>query len=286
MKDIKETFRELDRRGEGALIAYVTGGDPAPKYTPKIIETLGNSGADIIEIGVPFSDPIADGPTIQAADMRALNAGTTPRKIFKIVKEAKRKIEKPVVLLTYYNPVFKMGVKNFVENARRYQVDGLIIPDLPMEEASEYKKLAESQGVDTVFLATPSTSTGRLKEIIAFTSGFLYLVSIFGVTGTRDRINELTLQTITRLHPHTAGDIPMAVGFGISKPEHVKAVLRGGAEGAIVGSSFVDLIGRNLGDMNRALKELGMMARKLKMATAEYLECERIEGQATIFKPR
>jgi len=269
MKDIEETFRELDRRNEGALIAYVMGGDPAPKYTPKIVETLANSGADIIEIGVPFSDPIADGPTIQAANTRALKASTTPHKIFKIAKEAKRKVEKPIVLLTYYNLVFKMGVEDFLKNARRYQVDGLIIPDLPVEEASKYKELADGQGVDTVFLATPATSTSRLKKIIAFTSGFLYLISIFGVTGTRDRLNELTLQTILRLHPYTVGDVPMAVGFGISKPEHVKAVLRGGAEGAIVGSSFVDLIGRNLGDMNRALKELEMMARKLKMATAD-----------------
>jgi len=264
---ISETFQELEKRHEGALIAYVTGGDPAPKYTPRLVEALVEGGADIVEIGIPFSDPIADGPIIQAADCRALTAGTTPRTIFEIVKRTKKNARVPIALLTYYNIIFRMGVENFLGKAVRCGVDGLIIPDLPVEEAEEYRELAGRQGIDTIFLATPSTSPERLKKVLRFTSGFLYLVSLFGVTGTRDRLTHLTTQTIRRLHPYTATRVPLAVGFGISKPGHVRAVIDSNAEGAIVGSAFVRTVELNLNKPTRMVKEMTALAKRLKRET-------------------
>jgi len=264
---IEETFRELKKQGEGALITYITGGDPAPKYTLKLAEALFKGGADILEIGIPFSDPIADGPIIQAADYRALNAGTTPPIIFDIVEATKKRVNMPIALLTYYNILFKMGVKNFLKEAARHGVDGLIIPDLPIEEAEEYREIAEKQGIDTIFLATPSTSIGRLKDILGFTTGFLYLVSVFGVTGTRDQMARLTTQTIKKFHPHTANAIPLAVGFGLSKPEYVTSVIGYGAEGAIVGSAFVKIVENNLDRPTRLIEDISALAKKLKVAT-------------------
>ncbi|MFH0897415.1 MAG: tryptophan synthase subunit alpha [Candidatus Bathyarchaeota archaeon] len=264
---IEETFRGLRKNGEGGLIAYITGGDPAPKYTPKLAEALSIGGADILEIGIPFSDPISDGPVIQAADYRALNAGTTPPIIFNIVKETKKRVNIPIALLTYYNILFKSGVKNFLKEAAKHGVDGLIIPDLPIEEAEEYIELAQKQGINTIFLVTPSTSIGRLKDILGFTSGFLYLVSVFGVTGTRDKLARLTAQTIRRFHPHIANAVPLAVGFGLSKPEHVASVMDCGAEGAIVGSAFVKIVENNLDTPARLIEDISALAKKLKTAT-------------------
>ncbi|MEM2088445.1 MAG: tryptophan synthase subunit alpha [Thermoproteota archaeon] len=264
---IDATFRELKKRDEGALIAYVTGGDPLPKYTSRIVEALVKGGADIVEIGIPFSDPIADGPTIQAADNRALNAGTTPYTIFDIVEETKKKVDAPIVLLTYYNILFKMGVKNFLEKASKHGVDGLIVADLPIEEAGEYREAAEKQGVDTIFLATPSTPINRLTDILGFTSGFLYLVSVFGVTGAREQVAQLTTHTIKRIHPYTVKAVPLAVGFGISKPEHVSSVIACGAEGAIVGSAFVKIIENNLNNSAEFISKISMLAEKMKTAT-------------------
>lgn len=271
MRKIEKTFQNLKEKGEGALIAYVTGGDPKPKYTPKIVEALINGGADIIELGIPFSDPIADGPTIQAATVRALKANTTPRMVLEITREIKEKHSVPIAILTYYNPIFKMGLENFFTLARKCKVDGIIVPDLPVEEAHEYKRVAEAHEIDTIFLAAPSTSKERLKKIVDYTSGFLYLVSIFGVTGAREKIQELTVQTINEFHPYTSVRIPLAVGFGISKPEHIKAVIESGAEGAIVGSAFVNIIKKNQGDISKTFKEIREKAHKLKKATKQPL---------------
>ncbi|MBO3809799.1 MAG: tryptophan synthase subunit alpha [Candidatus Brockarchaeota archaeon] len=256
----------MRKRNEGALIAYVTGGDPSPTYTPRIVEALVEGGADIVEIGIPFSDPIADGPVIQASDIRALNAGTTPEIIFNIVGELKT-IETPIVLLTYYNIIFKRGVRRFLEEASRSGVDGVIVADLPFEEAEEYKEAAEKEGVDTIFLAAPSTPSHRLEKILKMTSGFLYLISVFGVTGVREQVAQLTIQTVRRLHSYTVNNIPLAVGFGISKPEHVRSIIYCGAEGAIVGSAFVKLIEEKHGDLQGLLEGLTNYAKKMKLAT-------------------
>ncbi len=267
MREIARTFSKLRTKGEGGLIAYVTAGDPEPSYTPGIVEALVNGGADIIELGIPFSDPIADGPTIQAATVRALNAGTTPRKVLKICEEIKEENSVPIIILTYYNPIFRMGLECFFGSAKACGIDGLIVPDLPVEEASEYKKFAQAYEIDTIFLAAPSTSTQRLKKIVEYTSGFLYLVSVFGVTGARERVKDLTVRLVKQTLSITYERVPLAVGFGISKPEHVKVITQNGADAAIVGSGFVKVVENNQIREEGMLEELKEYASKLKAAT-------------------
>jgi tryptophan synthase alpha chain len=271
MSRITKTFTELKNKNQGGLIAYVTAGDPQPSYTPRIVEAAARGGADIIELGIPFSDPIADGPTIQAATVRALKAGTTPKKVFRISEEIKQRTEIPIVILTYYNPIFRMGLEKFFESVHASGIDGVIVPDLPFEEASEYRRFAEANEVDTIFLAAPSTSIARLKKIVEHTSGFLYLVSVFGVTGAREKLQDLTIELIRKTLPITEGKAPLAVGFGISKPEHVKTIIQNGADAAIVGSGFVRIIERNHCDKERILEDVREYASQLKAATRDKL---------------
>jgi tryptophan synthase alpha chain len=267
MTKINETFQKLKSRKEAALIGYVTAGDPEPQYTPRIAEALIKGGVDILELGLPFSDPIADGPTIQAASVRALNAGTTPRKVLEMTREIQQAHDVPVAVMTYYNPVFRMGLDNFFRLAKDCMVDGVIVPDLPVEEAGDYKKAASKFGVDTIFLAAPSTSIQRLPKIVECTSGFLYLVSHFGVTGAKATVEQSTIQLIKKVLPYTKGRVPLAVGFGVSKPEHVRCIIESGADGVIVGSAFVNIIQRNQSRMSNLFVEIEESARKLKEAT-------------------
>ena len=227
------------------------------------------AGVDILELGLPFSDPIADGPTIQAAGLRALNAGTTPMKVLEIAKQIKSQHDIPIVVMTYYNPVFRIGLDKFLGSAKDHMVDGFIVPDLPVEEAADYKKAAKACGLDTIFLAAPSTSNERLGKIVECSSGFLYLVSHYGVTGTKTTVEDSTVQLIKRVLPFTAGKIPLAVGFGISKPEHVKRIIAAGADAAIVGSAFINIITKNQGNEDLMLKGLKATASSLKAATAK-----------------
>ena len=267
MRSIQRVFKDLKARRESALITYITGGDPEPHYTADILQALSRGGADIIEVGIPFSDPIADGPTIQGAVNRSLKAGTRPRAILDIVRETKKVLSVPIVILTYYNPVFKMGIVDFFNEAGTAGVDGIIVPDLPFEEADEFKNAAEVNGVDTIFLAAPSTSTERLKNIVKYTSGFLYLVSHYGVTGVKESMKSSTANLISRTIPYTQERIPLAVGFGLSKVQHVESVIREGADGAIVGSVLVDIVARNLDNHSKMLTELESKTRELKKAT-------------------
>jgi len=267
MTTINATFQKLKSRREAALIGYVTAGDPQPQVTPKIAGAVIKGGVDILELGLPFSDPIADGPTIQAASVRALNAGTTPRKVLEMAKEIRQAHDVPVVVMTYYNPVFRMGLDTFFHLAKDCMLDGVIVPDLPVEEASDYKQAANASGIDTIFLAAPSTSTHRLPKIVEYTSGFLYLVSHFGVTGAKTAVAESTLQLIRNVLPYTCGRVPLAVGFGVSKPEHARCIIEAGADGVIVGSAFVNVIAKNQENTRKMLGELGEMACNLKAAT-------------------
>jgi tryptophan synthase alpha chain len=268
MSDIAKLFERLKEQGNKALIGYVTAGDPKPEFTPLIAEALVKGGVDIIELGVPFSDPIADGPTIQAASVRSLQKGTTPKIVLGMAGEIKRKQNVPVVILTYFNPVFRMGIKTFFRLAKSFGVDGVVIPDLPIEEAEEYRKIAQNCGVDTIFLVAPSTSNKRMRKIIACTSGFLYVISHFGVTGAREKLEDSTFQLVKRVLPFTTGRIPLAVGFGISKPEHVKSISEVGADAVIVGSAFVRIIQNHQSDLAGMLEELEVTARNLKNATS------------------
>jgi tryptophan synthase alpha chain len=264
---IKETFRRLNSRGEGALIGYIMGGDPRPDLTPKIAKALIEGGADILELGVPFSDPIADGPTIQAANLRALKAGTTPVRVLEIANQIKDHHNIPIVLLTYYNIVFKMGLENFFDKAKKNKVDGIIVPDLPVEEAQDYKFVANKHSIDTIFLASPSTSIVRLKNIVEKTSGFLYVVSIFGITGVRKKLKRSTIQLIKKFLPYTKDKVPLAVGFGVSQPYHVKSIIKAGADGVIVGSAFVEIIEKSRYYGDKMLNSIRKYANELKRAT-------------------
>jgi tryptophan synthase alpha chain len=267
MNAIKEAFQKTKTQGNGTLIAYITAGDPTPDLTPKIADALIKGGVDVLELGLPFSDPIADGPTIQAASVRALAAGTTPARVLEIALEIRQKHSVPVVIMTYYNPVFRMGLDKFFGSANKCMVDGVIVPDLPVEEASDYKNAASKFSVDTIFLAAPSTSNERLSRIVDCSSGFLYLVSHFGVTGAQAAIEDSTIQLVKRVLPFTSGRIPLAVGFGVSKPEHVKRIIAAGADGVILGSAFINLIQKRQNDIPAMLQELEATVSELKAAT-------------------
>jgi tryptophan synthase alpha chain len=267
MSRISLTFENLKLQGKGALIGYIMGGDPMPSFTPKIAEALIRGGVDILEVGIPFSDPIADGPTIQAASLRSLKAGTTPKMVLEIVHEIKKNHDVPMVVMTYYNLVFKMGLSKFFTTAKECLVDGVIVPDLPVEEAAELKTSAVANKVDTIFLAAPSTSNERLTKIVESSSGFMYLVSHFGVTGAKTEVEKSTIGLVTRVSSFTKGKVPLAVGFGVSKPEHVKDLINAGADGVIVGSVFVNIIAKNLSDPEKMLAAITETARQLKAAT-------------------
>ncbi len=260
-------FEKAKAQGKGVLIGYVMAGDPKPELTLKITDALIKGGIDVLELGLPFSDPIADGPTIQAASVRALAAGTTPVKVLEIARQVRQSHYVPVVVMTYYNPVFKMGLQKFCGLAKDCLVDGIIVPDLPVEEADAYKKAAVQTGLDTIFLAAPSTTNERIKRIVAASSGFLYLVSHFGVTGAQTAIANSTLELVKRVLPFTSGKVPLAVGFGISKPEHVACLIGAGADGVIVGSAFINVIQKNKDRTDAMLKELQATASNLKEAT-------------------
>ena len=267
MNTINKAFQNAKAQGNGALIGYIMAGDPKPELTAKIADALIKGGVDILELGLPFSDPIADGPTIQAASVRALAAGTTPVKVLEIAKEIRQSHDAPVVIMTYYNPVFRMGLERFFRLAKECLVDGVIVPDLPVEEAGDYKKAANKFGIDSIFLAAPSTSNERLSRIVECSSGFLYLVSHFGVTGAQSAIEGSTIQLVKRVLPFTSGRIPLAVGFGVSKSEHVARIVGAGADGVIVGSAFINLIQKRQGNIDAMLKELQATASGLKAAT-------------------
>ena len=267
MNAISEAFQKAKAHGNGALIGYIMAGDPKLELTAKIAEALIKGGVDILELGLPFSDPVADGPTIQAASVRALAAGTTPVRVLEIAKIIRQSYDVPVVIMTYYNPVFRMGLERFFRLAKECLVDGVIVPDLPVEEAGDYKKAACKFGIDTIFLAAPSTSNDRLAKIVQCSSGFLYLVSHFGVTGAQATVEDSTIQLVKRVLPFTSGKIPLAVGFGVSKPKHVRRLIIAGADGVIVGSAFINLIKTHQENIDVLLKELQAAASELKKAT-------------------
>jgi tryptophan synthase alpha chain len=226
------------------LIAYVMAGDPSLEATAEYVHALAEAGVSAIELGVPFSDPIADGPTIQAAATRALAAGTRPSQVLDLVQSLRPAVDVPICLMTYYNVLHRAGLAPWVKAAVGAGVDGVIVPDLPVEEASPLLGVAQPAGLGTVFLASPATSDERLDRIAGASSGFLYLVSMYGVTGARDTLPEYTLQLVQRVKERTAGKVPLAVGFGVGKKEQVRDLTKAGADAVIVGSAIVDRIGK------------------------------------------
>jgi len=233
---ISEKFSELKKKKEGALIAYICAGDPTPSATKEYVTALVRGGADIIEIGLPFSDPTADGPTIQAGIERALNGGMTPDIYFKTVASLKMHI--PLVVMTYYNIIFKRGLEKFVKDCASSGISGIIVPDLPPEESGELGGFCKKNEVDLIFLVAPTTTDERLKRILAEGKGFIYLVARLGVTGARSDVALSTRKLIERVKTTT----PKAVGFGISNGKQAAEIIHAGADGVIVGSAFVDII--------------------------------------------
>ena len=236
---IAETFRKLRDRGEKAFIPFITAGDPDLDTTVSLVPELARAGSDIVELGVPFSDPVADGPMIQRSSERALRRGCRLADIFQALREIRKRSNIPIVLFSYYNPLYQYGIENLARDAASAGVDGVLATDLTPEEAAVYREALGAKGLDTIFLAAPTSTEARLARIAACTRGFVYLVSRTGVTGVQERLSESVGPTLNLLRRHTS--LPVAVGFGISRPEHVKAVWEI-AEGAVVGSAIVGLI--------------------------------------------
>ena len=249
------------------MIAYLTGGDPDPKAFLANSTALIEGGADIVEVGIPFSDPIADGPVIQASSMRALSQGATPKGILGLIRELSSQFPVPFVVFSYYNPIFAMGLDRFLRKARESGVDGIVDPDLPVEESDEFRNLALKHDIDNIYLAAPNTSKLRLRTILDRTKGFLYLVSLYGVTGPRDTLSPQALEAVSSVKSLAKGKIPVSAGFGISRPEHVSAIIKSGADGAIVGSALVNIVSQYMENPDEATEHLRGAVAKLKTAT-------------------
>ena len=261
---ISRRFAELREQGRMGLVAFITAGDPSLAATESLVLALAEAGADVVELGVPFSDPLADGPAIQRSSERALRAGTTLAGVLDLVAAIRRKSDVALVLFSYYNPVLQMGLEQFAGRAAAAGADGVLITDLTPEEAGDYRRIVAARGLDTIFLAAPTSTDERLAKIAACTSGFLYVISRTGVTGATDTLPEDLPALVRRVRRVTA--LPIAVGFGISLPGQV-SVLGGLADAAVVGSALVEEIERAptveaaqsaVADRVRTLKQAGL----------------------------
>lgn len=234
---LSQRFEAVRSRGEAALIGYLMTGDPDPSKTLEYIRTFEVGGMDVLELGVPFTDPIADGPILQAAHARALRQGVTVHTAFQMVRELRKGSELPVLLMTYYNPIFRLGEESFARRCSEAGVDGVIIPDLPLEEATSWVNQARKYGLARVFFATPETDNERVKKICECSSGFLYVVSRYGTTGT-ETLTPTAVPLIERVRPLLPEDLRIAVGFGLSTRVQIETVVRTGVDGVIVGSAL------------------------------------------------
>jgi tryptophan synthase alpha chain len=260
MSRITEKFKQLKKLGQKALITYITAGDPSLAVTEKLVHAIEAAGADIIELGVPFSDPLADGPTIQSSHLRALKNDVSLSDVLKMVKKIRKTSEVPLVLMLSYNLIVKYGITKFVSDAALTGVDGIIPPDLSHEETGEL--ITAAGQLDTIFLVAPTSTDERISSIAKDSKGFVYLVSLAGVTGARGSLPSDIKGNVARIRKYSS--IPVAVGFGISTPEHVRDVCSF-ADGAIVGSAIVKIIGSGGGVS--MLKKVSGLVRSLKKAT-------------------
>ncbi len=240
LSKVDETFCELKNNKKLALMPFIMAGDPNIEITSEILLKLQENGADLIELGIPYSDPLADGPVIQVAASRALKSGTSPRKVIQLLESLKGKLNIPIILFSYLNPLLCFGFEKFCEMASNAGVSGLIVPDLPLEEAYKFSKIVSNHSMDLILLVAPTTPFERMKQISNHTKGFIYLVSVTGVTGERNKMENRVENLIAKLKDVNRN--PVAVGFGISTPEHVNKVREWGADGVIIGSAFVKRI--------------------------------------------
>ncbi len=243
MNRIDKKFRELKKKKKRAFIVYIATGDPDIKTTERLVMELGRCGIDILELGVPFSDPIADGPTIQAASERALKNRVNVKSILRLVKRVRKKTEMPIALMTYCNPIYVYGIEDFVKDAKGAGVDGVIVPDLPPEEAKELISYSDKHNFKHIFLLSPTSSRERIRLVAQRSSGFIYYVSLTGVTGARKRLPPEIADKVKLIKRNTRK--PVCVGFGISNPAQARAIARV-ADGVIVGSAAIKVIEKNL----------------------------------------
>lgn len=261
MRTYSQVFTELKR---AALIPFFVVGDPDFDTSLEVVKTAIDSGADILELGIPFSDPIADGPTIQKADIRSLRSGMNVGRGLEFIRAVKGHKDIPIGLLMYYNLVYQYGTEKFFRDFHAAGVNSVLIADLSIDDADEIVAPAKSAGLDTVFMVTPNTGAERMKLIASKTTGFIYTVSVFGVTGSRDVLSDMVEDLVHKLKGLTS--VPVCVGFGISKPEHAATVASAGADGVIIGSKIVQLIENNLGDREKMLGEVSAFLAEVKAA--------------------
>ena len=254
MSRLQETFAGLREHGRPGLVTFITAGDTSLDRAGEILRALERGGADVLEVGVPFSDPLADGPVIQRATERALAAGTTLSGVLDMVAGIRADIVAPVVIFSYVNPILRMGTERFAERAQAAGVDGVLVLDLPVEEADEFRGMMAQREIDTIFLLSPTTTDDRIRRAGELGQGFLYAISRLGVTGARDTVAEGVEQLVGRIR--ASSNLPVALGFGISKPEHVRDVGRW-ADAAVVGSALVQVIAEADGapDLARRVEE-------------------------------
>jgi tryptophan synthase alpha chain len=262
MTAISRCFENLRRNQECALIPFITAGDPDLETTAKALQVLDNSGADIIELGVPYSDPLADGPVIQAAATRALARGTTLEQVLEMLKSVSPSLRSPIILFTYYNPILYRGVDKFLGQIKDAGVAGLVVPDLPLEESSGLIKPAAEMGIDLTLLVAPTSSPERIEAIARASQGFIYLVSVTGVTGIRTQMQTRVGDLLQQIRNVT--DKPIGVGFGISDPEQARQVKAWGADAAIVGSAIVKRLAE--GTPEQGLDAIAQFCQSLKIA--------------------
>ena len=244
MSRIKQQFEIIKKANRAALITYICAGDPDLDTTEKLVHALASAGADIIELGIPFSDPIADGPTIQRAAQRALKHHTNLNQIIELVTKLRKTTQIPIVFMGYYNPILHMGLETFVEKAVAAGVDGVIIPDLPPDEGNDWMQLAHAAGLDTIYLLAPTSTDERISKVTAVNRGFNYYVSVTGVTGARTSVQQDVSIQVAKIKKLSS--IPVCVGFGISQAQQVQELVQAGADGVIVGSAIINVIEQNL----------------------------------------
>ena len=262
MSCIEKKFAELQKRGEAALIPFVTAGDPNLATTLKILRALEKGGADCIELGIPFSDPTADGPTIQRSSERALKNGLSLPRILQLVRQFRRTSEVPIVLFGYFNPIFHYGLENFCRAAARAGADGILCVDLPPEESAELKRWTDAEGLDLIFLLSPMSGPDRVELVAGKGRGFIYYVSVTGVTGARQALDDQLRSQVARVRRATS--LPVGVGFGISTPKQA-AWIAGFADAAVVGSALVERIEKAKGGVEKA-RCAGAFVSELKRA--------------------
>jgi tryptophan synthase alpha chain len=253
MTRIGQLFERLRKENRKGMVAYLTAGDPTPEATAGLVAALERGGADLIEFGVPFSDPIADGPIIQAAGDRAIRAGMTMKRVLETAAEIRRTSEIPILLFTYLNPVLRYGFARLAADAKAAGIDGCLLIDVSVEEAGEYVKVMRDAGLDTVFIASPTSTDHRLKLVAQYSSGFIYLVSRTGITGEQQSISDSALPLIERMRALT--DLPLAMGFGISNADQVAAITSH-ADAAVVGSAIVRQIARDPAGLEAFMRDL------------------------------